>query len=226
MKVYNVKKKNNKRLIMLFVLITLAFFILLFLKLKLNVTENNNNIYKPNKSYSKTSSYKEIEEKEQKFINNFKETKFEEIDSTLVFEDPSTGVILPIYYTPDNDVERQNETLSKGLITQQSVSKPGEGNFVIFGHNDYFGGYLTPEVQSLKVDDEIFIYKKNFSSKYTKYTFKIKKKEIVNKNEVHKVYYKTSKPVINIGTCQYWYKTPNRIIWSGELIEKEEIEEK
>lgn len=119
---------------------------------------------------------------------------------------------------------KQDADLQKGVITFKNYDNLN-GNYVLFGHNSYYGNYLTPEVKNLNVDDELEIWEKQ-DNKTIKYLYQVESRSIVQNDEVDKVYYQSDEPILTLGTCETWQKTNKRIIWTSTLKNKKEVNDK
>jgi sortase A len=99
-------------------------------------------------------------------------------------------------------------------------SHPGQiGNTVIAGHssNDLFGGgdykFIFAQLEKLAVGDSIYL---NYQSK--RYTYTITKKEVVEPDEVNKLIYPTSKPVVTLITCTPLGTALHRLLITAEQV--------
>lgn len=118
-------------------------------------------------------------------------------------------------------VALEHEALATSALTYEAFGAPGEGNYILFGHNaeGFASAYFTPFVENLKEDDIVTIKTHDGD-----YNYKITSREVVpaDGSADDKVFYQIDKndtPIITIGTCEYPESgTPNRIIWTGELI--------
>lgn len=135
-------------------------------------------------------------------------------ETYIVNED--LGVYLPLVdWTNDMDEEDEANVLSTSALTYPKYGNAGKGNLIVFGHNSglYSQGYFTPFVENLEVGDTVMV-----KTKKKNYKYKITSREIVEDNEIEKVFYESDEPIITIGTCDIPSATTNkRIIWTGTL---------
>ncbi|MDD3035591.1 MAG: sortase [Candidatus Saccharimonadaceae bacterium] len=119
---------------------------------------------------------------------------------------PKINVDVPVIYNVGNDYDSQMTAMTKGVshfAIPGAGSHPGQiGNTVISGHssNDLFdkGDYKFIFVQLDKLEPGDTVYA-NYESK--RYTYTVTKKEVVNPNEVNKLVYTTTKPILTLLTC-------------------------
>lgn len=171
------------------------------------------------KDFGKEEQIKVNEENAKDFVSK--------VDTdTNYIEIPSINTIQQINKVDIGDKEEENQKLLQGAISYQKYGKPGSGNYVVFGHHGYYEDtYFTNLVGKLKVNDKVYIYTLENGEK-VKYTYKININYTTNKDDVESVYYDSEKPILTIGTCEKAYKTDKRLIWQGELIEREVVNEK
>ncbi len=119
---------------------------------------------------------------------------------------PKINVDVPVIYDIGNDYESQMTAMSKG-VAQFAIpgadSHPGQiGNTVIAGHssNDLLDSgdykFIFAQLDKLNIGDTIYA---NYNSK--RYTYTVTKKEVVKPNEVNKLVYPTTKPLLTLLTC-------------------------
>ena len=99
-------------------------------------------------------------------------------------------------------------------------SHPGQiGNTVIAGHssNDLLDGgdykFIFAQLDKLNIGDTIYA---NYNSK--RYTYTVTKKEVVKPNEVSKLVYPTTKPILTLLTCTPVGTSLNRLLVTAEQV--------
>ncbi len=136
---------------------------------------------------------------------------------------PKINVDVPVIYDIGNDYNSLMGAMAKG-VAQFAIpgasSHPGEiGNTVISGHssNDLFdqGDYkfIFAQLEQLNVGDTIYA---NYKSK--RYTYTVTKKEVVPPNDVSKLVYPTTKPILTLITCTPIGTSLNRLLVTAEQI--------
>jgi sortase A len=142
---------------------------------------------------------------------------------------PKINVDAPVVYdtTPDND--SQMKAMEKGVAwfgIPGANSHPGQtGNTVIAGHSSgdiYVAGqykFIFAQLEKLSEGDSIYM---NYEGK--RYTYTITKKEIVQPNEVNKLIYPTSKPVLTLITCTPLGTALNRLLVTAEQVSPDPAE--
>ena len=136
---------------------------------------------------------------------------------------PKINVDVPVIYDIGNDYNSQMAAMQKGVAhfaIPGASSHPGQnGNTVISGHssNDLLdpGDYkfIFAQLDKLAIGDTIYA---NYSSK--RYTYTITKKEVVKPNEVNKLVYATTKPVLTLITCTPLGTSTNRLLVTAEQV--------
>ena len=119
---------------------------------------------------------------------------------------PKINVDVPVHYDVGNDYASQMKAMESGVAhfaIPGASSHPGQvGNTVLSGHssNDLLDGgdykFIFAQLDKLVVGDSIYA---NYSGK--RYTYTITKKEVVQPNEVSKLTYPTSEPILTLITC-------------------------
>lgn len=142
-----------------------------------------------------------------------------EPESRLII--PKINVDVPVMYDIGNDYESQMTAMSNGLAhfaIPGASSHPGQiGNTVISGHssNDLLdmGDYkfIFAQLDKLSVGDTIYA---NYNSK--RYTYTVTKKEVVKPNEVDKLVYPTTMPILTLITCTPLGTALNRLLITAE----------
>lgn len=136
---------------------------------------------------------------------------------------PKINVDVPVAYDIGNDYASQMAAMANG-VAQFAIpgasSHPGQiGNTVIAGHssNDLLdqGSYkfIFAQLDKLNIGDTIYA---NYQSK--RYTYTITKKEVVKPNEVDKLVYPTSKPILTLITCTPLGTALNRLLVTAEQV--------
>lgn len=141
---------------------------------------------------------------------------------------PKINVDVPVIYDVGNDYNSQMTAMEKGVAhfsIPGASSRPGQiGNTVIGGHsaNDLFGGgnykFIFAQLEKLEVGDSIYL---NYQSK--RYTYTITKKEVVEPNEVNKLIYPTTKPVLTLITCVPLGTALQRLLVTAEQVSPDPI---
>jgi len=119
---------------------------------------------------------------------------------------PKINVDVPVFYDVGNDYDSQMSAMKNGLAhfaIPGASSHPGQiGNTVIAGHssNDLLdtGDYkfIFAQLDKLKAGDSIYA---NYNSK--RYTYTVTSKVVVEPNDVDKLTYATTKPILTLVTC-------------------------
>lgn len=160
------------------------------------------------------------------------------IDPQNIVVDPSTDVVVsseprliipkinvdvPVLYDVGTDYNSQMAAMEKGVAhfpIPGASSHPGEvGNTAIAGHssNDLFdtGDYkfIFAQLEKLVPGDSIYA---NYKGK--RYTYVITKTEVVKPNEVNKLVYPTTKPILTLITCTPLGTALNRLLVTAEQV--------
>ena len=136
---------------------------------------------------------------------------------------PKINVDVPVAYDIGNDYNSQMAAMTKG-VAQFAIpgasSHPGQiGNTVIAGHssNDLFdtGDYkfIFVQLDKLVAGDTIYA---NYQSK--RYTYAVTGKEIVKPDDVSKLVYPTTKPILTLLTCTPIGTSLNRLLVIAEQV--------
>ena len=136
---------------------------------------------------------------------------------------PKINVDVPVAYDIGNDYNSQMAAMNNG-VAQFAIpgadSHPGQiGNTVIAGHssNDLLDGgdykFIFAQLDKLNVGDTIYT---NYNSK--RYTYTVTKKEVVKPNEVNKLVYPTTKPILTLLTCTPVGTSLNRLLVTAEQV--------
>jgi sortase A len=136
---------------------------------------------------------------------------------------PRINVDVPVLYDVGSDYDSQMAAMQKG-VAQFAIpgadAHPGEiGNTVIAGHssNDLFDGgdykFIFAQLEKLAVGDTIYA---NYKS--TRYTYIITKKQVVGPDDVSKLVYKTSQPMLTLVTCTPLGTSLNRLLVTAKQI--------
>jgi sortase A len=136
---------------------------------------------------------------------------------------PKINVDVPVTYDIGNDYNSQMAAMTNG-VAQFAIpgadSHPGQiGNTVIAGHssNDLLDGgdykFIFAQLDKLNIGDTIYA---NYNSK--RYTYTVTKKEVVKPNEVSKLVYPTTKPILTLLTCTPVGTSLNRLLVTAEQV--------
>ena len=136
---------------------------------------------------------------------------------------PKINVDVPVAYDIGNDYNSQMAAMTKG-VAQFAIpgasSHPGQiGNTVIAGHssNDLFdtGDYkfIFVQLDKLVAGDTIYA---NYQSK--RYTYTVTGKEAVKPDDVSKLVYPTTKPILTLLTCTPIGTSLNRLLVIAEQV--------
>ena len=136
---------------------------------------------------------------------------------------PKINVDVPVAYDIGNDYNSQMAAMTKG-VAQFAIpgasSHPGQiGNTVIAGHssNDLFdtGDYkfIFVQLDKLVAGDTIYA---NYQSK--RYTYAVTGKEVVKPDDVSKLVYPTTKPILTLLTCTPIGTSLNRLLIIAEQV--------
>jgi len=136
---------------------------------------------------------------------------------------PKINVDVPVAYDIGNDYNSQMAAMTKG-VAQFAIpgasSHPGQiGNTVIAGHssNDLFdtGDYkfIFVQLDKLVAGDTIYA---NYQSK--RYTYAVTGKEVVKPDDVSKLVYPMTKPILTLLTCTPIGTSLNRLLIIAEQV--------
>ncbi|CAN5392249.1 hypothetical protein BH10PAT4_BH10PAT4_1470 [soil metagenome] len=136
---------------------------------------------------------------------------------------PKINVDVPVIYNVASDYDAQMAAMKNGVAhfaIPGASSIPGQvGNTVLSGHssNDLLesGDYkfIFAQLDKLNVGDSIYV---NNNSK--RYTYTVTKKEVVEPNEVNKLIYSTSTPVLTLITCTPLGTALQRLLVTAEQV--------
>lgn len=136
---------------------------------------------------------------------------------------PKINVDVPVLYDVGSDFDSQMAAMSKGVAhfaVPGASSHPGQiGNTVIAGHssNDLLDSgdykFIFAQLDKLVVGDTIYA---NYGSK--RYTYTVTNKEVVQPNQVDKLTYATTKPILTLITCTPVGTAISRLIITSEQI--------
>jgi len=136
---------------------------------------------------------------------------------------PKINVNVPVHYDIGNDYASQMKAMESGLAhfaIPGASSHPGQiGNTVLAGHssNDLLdtGDYkfIFAQLDRLAIGDSIYA---NYNSK--RYTYTVTSKTVVEPNEVNKLVYPTTKPVITLLTCTPVGTALHRLLVTAEQV--------
>lgn len=144
---------------------------------------------------------------------------------------PKINIDVPAIYnvTPDND--SQMAAMEKGVAwfgIPGANSKPGQiGNTVLSGHssNDILDGgeykFIFAQLDRLAENDTIYV-----NHEGVRYTYTVKKKEVVQPTEVGKLIYPTDKPILTLITCTPLGTSLNRLLVTAEQVSPSPTEAK
>lgn len=136
---------------------------------------------------------------------------------------PKINVDVPVIYDIGNDYTSQMAAMENGVAhfaIPGASSRPGQvGNTVLSGHssNDLLDAgdykFIFAQLEKLAVGDSIYA---NYGSK--RYTYTITRREVVQPNEVNKLIYPTTKPVLTLITCTPLGTALNRLLITAEQV--------
>jgi len=142
-------------------------------------------------------------------------------DPVLVI--PKINVNVPIVWDTQPDHDSQMKAMENGVAyfgIPGANSKPGQvGNTVISGHssNDFIdsGSYkfVFALLERLQEGDVFYV---NYNG--IRYTYNIKKTEIVKPTQVDALVYPTDKPIVTLITCTPLGTSLNRLLVTGEQV--------
>ncbi|MBS9775183.1 sortase [Candidatus Gracilibacteria bacterium] len=194
-----------------------------------------------NQNENKDQKHTEIEDDSlQKTTSSIKKYK-KELDAMKINMDieitpyenrvviPKIGKNVPLIdiknRTLNNEGELDNifmKELEKGIVRYPGSAVPGEiGNTFIFGHSSNFpwmeGDYndVFATLGNIEMGDEVIVY---YNQK--KYIYKITEKQVITPGDVSVLNRNHNKKEISIMTCWPIGTTYNRLLVTGELIEK------
>lgn len=136
---------------------------------------------------------------------------------------PKINVDVPVNYDVGNDYKSQMAAMNHGLAhfaIPGASSHPGEiGNTAIAGHssadlfanNDY--KFIFVHLDKLVKGDSIYA---NYQGK--RYTYIVTGKEVVKPNQVDKLIYETTKPVMTLITCTPVGTAESRLLVTAEQV--------
>lgn len=136
---------------------------------------------------------------------------------------PKINVDVPVVYDVGSDYNSQMIAMTRGVAhfaIPGASSHPGQiGNTVLAGHssNDLFdsGDYKFIFVQLDKLIEGDTIYA-NYKS--IRYTYVVTKKEVVKPEDVNRLVYETTKPVLTLLTCTPIGTATNRLLVTAEQV--------
>ncbi len=136
---------------------------------------------------------------------------------------PKINVKVPVIYNITNDEASQQKAMQSGVAhfaIPGASSVPGEvGNTILNGHssNDVFdkGDYkfVFTKLDKMKKDDVIYI-----DYKRTRYTYNVIRTEVIWPNQINKLTYKTTKPMLTLITCTPIGTSRQRLLVTAEQI--------
>lgn len=136
---------------------------------------------------------------------------------------PKINVNVPVVYGVGYDHDSQMKAMAKGVAhfaIPGANAVPGQvGNTVLAGHssNDVFdpGDYkfIFVQLDKVQVGDTIYA---NYNS--TRYTYTVTKKEVVMPNQVDKLTYATTKPILTLITCTPIGTAQKRLLVTAEQV--------
>jgi sortase A len=136
---------------------------------------------------------------------------------------PKINVDVPVSYDVGNDYASQMKAMAVG-VAQFAIpgadSHPGQiGNTVIAGHssNDLLDSgdykFIFAQLDKLAVGDSIYA---NYQGK--RYTYTVTGKAVVEPNDVNKLVYPTTKPVMTLLTCTPLGTALHRLLVTAEQV--------
>ena len=136
---------------------------------------------------------------------------------------PKINVDVPVIYDVGNDYDSQMAAMAEGVshfAVPGASSHPGEvGNTVLSGHsaNGVFDTsaykFIFAGLDKLTVGDVLYAHYKG-----TRYTYSVTKKEVVNPDDVAKLVYPTTKPLLTLVTCTPLGTSKYRLLVTAEQI--------
>jgi sortase A len=136
---------------------------------------------------------------------------------------PKINVNVPVFYDIGSDYKTQMAAMNNGLAhfaIPGASSHPGQiGNTVLAGHssNDLLDSgdykFIFVQLEKLEVGDVIYA---NYQSK--RYTYAVTKKEVVSPNNINKLVYPTTTPILTLVTCVPIGTSVSRLLVTAEQI--------
>lgn len=136
---------------------------------------------------------------------------------------PKINVNVPIVWNTQPDHDSQMKAMENGVAyfgIPGANSKPGQvGNTVISGHssNDFIDGgsykFVFALLDRLKEGDVFYVHYNGL-----RYTYTVKKTEVVKPTEVSALVYQTDKPIVTLITCTPLGTALNRLLITGEQV--------
>lgn len=136
---------------------------------------------------------------------------------------PKINVNVPIVWDAQPDHASQMKAMEDGVAyfgIPGANSKPGQvGNTVISGHssNDFIDGgsykFVFALLDRLKEGDVFYVHYEGI-----RYTYTVKKTEVVKPTQVSALVYETDKPVVTLITCTPLGTALNRLLVTGEQV--------
>lgn len=136
---------------------------------------------------------------------------------------PKINVEVPVLYDIGSDYDSQMKAMETGVAhfaIPGANSHPGQiGNTVLAGHSSselFWGGeykFIFAQLERLNIGDSIYL---NYQEK--RYTYTVTKKEEVQPNEVNKLVYPTTKPMLTLITCTPVGTALRRLLVTAEQI--------
>ncbi len=136
---------------------------------------------------------------------------------------PKINVNVPIVWDTQPDHNSQMAAMENGVAyfgIPGANSKPGQiGNTVISGHssNDFIDGgsykFVFALLDRLKEGDVFYVQYNGI-----RYTYNVKKTEVVKPTDVGALVYQTDKPIVTLITCTPLGTSLNRLLITGEQV--------
>lgn len=136
---------------------------------------------------------------------------------------PKINVNVPIVWDTQPDHNSQMKAMENGVAyfgIPGANSKPGQvGNTVISGHssNDFIDGgsykFVFALLDRLQEGDVFYVHYNGI-----RYTYNVKKTEIVKPTQVDALVYQTDKPIVTLITCTPLGTALNRLLITGEQV--------
>jgi sortase A len=136
---------------------------------------------------------------------------------------PKINVDVPVVFNTTSDQPSQLKAMEDGVAwfgIPGANSKPGQiGNMVLSGHssNDIVdrGAYkfIFARLEQMGEGDTVYV---NYEGK--RYTYVVKKKEVVKPTDVSKLVYSTDKPILTLITCTPLGTALNRLLVTAEQV--------
>lgn len=146
-----------------------------------------------------------------------------QVDEDPLLIIPKINVNVPVVWDTQPDHASQMKAMEHGVAyfgIPGANSKPGQiGNTVISGHssNDFIDGgsykFIFALLDRLKEGDVFYLHYEGI-----RYTYTVKRTEVVKPTQVDALVYKTDKPVVTLITCTPLGTALNRLLITAEQV--------